>query len=69
MTNTLPAGIRSFDHIPYEYRRWNGAVWVDLWVDHYNRQLDTIKTMHEAGYDTQSLIDGLYRQAQSWDYV
>ena len=55
--------------MPYGYRRWNGAVWIDAWVDIYNNQLDHIKTMHEAGYDTQSLIDGLYRNAQGWDYL
>ena len=68
MIDTMPAGIRSFDPMPYGYRRWNGAVWIDAWVDIYNNQLDHIKTMHEAGYDTQSLIDGLYRNAQGWDY-
>ena len=67
MLATMPAGLRSFDPMPYGYVRWNGKVWANTWIDHYNKQLARIEAMHTAGYDTQDLIEGLYYSATGWD--
>jgi hypothetical protein len=64
---TLPAGITSFEPIPYGERRWNGAIWPAIQVDRYNAELERIASRHNAGYNVQHLIDGLYNLAAGFD--
>lgn len=66
---TLPNGLTSLEPIPYGERRWNGAIWAHAQVDSYNRELCRIKARHEAGMNTQHLIDGLYNLADSFDFA
>lgn len=62
-----PAGLTSLEPIPRGIRRWNGSAWPDIQVDRYNRELDRIASRHQAGMDTQHLIDGLYNLANGFD--
>lgn len=62
-----PVGLTGLDPMPYRQTRWNGSVWPDIQVDSYNRLLADIARKHRAGYDTQSLIDGLYNLAHGFD--
>lgn len=55
--------------MPYKYRRWNGAVWPDAWVDLYNAELARIESRHRAGYDTEALVNGIYHLAQQFDHA
>ena len=64
---TLPIGLTGLDPIPYGGTRWNGAVWPDIQVDSYNRELERIAIRHRAGYNVQNLIDGLYNLAHGFD--
>lgn len=66
--SALPSGVTSFDPMPYGYRRWNGSVWCDAWVDLYNRDLRRIQAHHGAGYDVRAMVDGLYSMAHSFDH-
>jgi hypothetical protein len=59
LTDTAP--------MPYGYRRWNGAVWPNIQVDAYNRELDRIRSRHDAGLNVQHLVDGLYNLANGFD--
>mgnify|MGYP003587272653 CR=1 FL=1 len=68
-TATIPAGLTSLDPIPHGETRWNGSVWATAHVDAYNRELARIKSRHEAGLDTQALIDGLYNLAYGFDHA
>ena len=63
----LPDGLTGFEPMPYGYRRWNGSVWPNVQVDRYNSELARIKARHEAGMDTQHLINGLYNLASGFD--
>ena len=67
LAGTTPVGLTGLDPIPYGERRWNGAVWPDIQVDAYNRELARITSHHAAGYDVQHLIDGLYNLAHQFD--
>lgn len=69
MKTTMPAGLTSFERMPYNYLRWNGVVWPDAWVDLYNWELSRIESQHRAGYDTQALVNGLHHLAQQFDYA
>lgn len=66
---SLPAGITGFGPMPYGYVRWNGAVWPDIQVDAYNRQLALIQSRHSAGMSTEALVNGLYNLANGFDAV
>lgn len=67
-TQTIP-GLTSTDPMPYGYRRWNGAVWADIQVDSYNRELARIAQRHADGYDVTALVNGLYNLANGFDYA
>lgn len=66
---TMPPGLTSFERMPYKYRRWNGAVWPNVWVDQYNTELARIESRHRAGYDTEALVNGIYHLAQQFDHA
>jgi hypothetical protein len=66
---TTPVGLTGLDPMPYGYRRWNGSVWPGSQVDAYNRELARIAARHNAGMDTQHLINGLYNLAHQFDYA
>lgn len=63
-----PNGITSFQPMPYGYRRWNGAIWPNIQVDRYNRELARIESRHKAGLTTDHLVNGLYNLANMFDY-
>ena len=67
MAKELPAGVTSFDPMPYDYRRWNGSVWPNIQVDAYNRELERIHSRHEAGMKVDALVNGLYNLAHGFD--
>lgn len=69
MTTTAPDGLTGTQPIFYGERRWNGAIWPPVQVDRYNAELARIKSRHEAGLNTQHLIDGLYNLANQFDHV
>ena len=64
-----PSGLTGTDLMPYDYRRWNGTVWPDALVDQYNAELRRIKARHEAGMNTDHLVNGLYNLAHIFDHV
>jgi hypothetical protein len=64
-----PIGLTGLDPMPYGYKRWNGSVWPNIQVDRYNAELARIASRHNAGYDVQNLIDGLYNLAHGFDYA
>ena len=66
---TLPNGITGREPMPYGYRRWNGAVWLNEWVDAYNRELARILIRHDGGGTPTALVDGLYNLAHGFDYA
>ncbi|MDH6284012.1 hypothetical protein [Prescottella agglutinans] len=65
----FPPGIRGWDHMPYGFRRWNGTVWADAWVDRYNRQLDLIRRLFEAGFDVDHHVEDWYRMLTHFDVL
>lgn len=65
--SALPVGITSDQPMPYKYRRCNGVVWCDAWVDHYNEQLARAITRHRNGSDATWEVDALYRMAHHYD--
>lgn len=69
MITTPPTGITGRIPMPYNYRRWNGAIWADIQVDAYNNTLNRILVMHDAGYNTEALVNGLYNLAHGFDYA
>ena len=68
-TCTMPAGLTGVDPMPYDYRRWNGAIWPDCQVDAYNMEMERIAVRHRAGMDTTALVDGLYNLAFQFDHA
>lgn len=66
-TRSNPPGLTSTEPLPYNYTRWNGAVWPDQHVDAYNRELARIAQRHDAGLDVTHLVDGLYHMARGFD--
>lgn len=66
----FPDGITSWDRMPYPYRRWNGAVWCQSWVDDYNKQLDRIQWAHEGGLSSvDEEVEALYRMSTNFDLL
>lgn len=65
--SAAPRGLTGLDPIPYGVKRWNGAVWPNIQVDRYNSELSRIASRHNAGMDTQALVDGLYNMAHGFD--
>lgn len=68
MDSAIP-GMTGTDPMPYGYRRWNGAVWPDVHVDAYNRELSRIIERNAAGHDVAALVNGLYNLAHGFDYA
>ena len=67
MRDVRDAGLTGFEPMPYGYVRWNGGVWVDSWVDRYNRELERAESRFVAGMDVSALVDGLYNLANGFD--
>ncbi|AZS07563.1 hypothetical protein PBI_DUKE13_227 [Mycobacterium phage Duke13] len=63
----LPAGITSDEPMPYGYRRWNGTVWCNAWIDGYNHLLSRAIERHRQGLDARGYVDALYRRAAQCD--
>jgi hypothetical protein len=66
----FPAGITSWEHMPYPYRRWNGAVWCQAWVDDYNRQLDRVKWAYDGKLSSvDEEVEAWYRMLTQFDLM
>ncbi|AEK08283.1 hypothetical protein SEA_EJIMIX_216 [Mycobacterium phage Ejimix] len=65
----LPAGITSDEPMPYGYRRWNGTVWCNAWIDGYNHLLRSAIERYRQGLDASGYVDALYRRAAAYNVL
>lgn len=65
----FPPGICSWENMPYGFRRWNGTVWCNAWVDDYNQQLDQILRRFEDSWHVDDHIEIWYRTLTRYDLL
>ncbi|MCZ4587636.1 hypothetical protein O4328_28780 [Rhodococcus opacus] len=68
-SQSFPPGICTWDHMPYGFRRWNGTVWAEAWVDRYNRQIDLIRRRFEDGWHVDDHVEDWYRMLTHFDLL
>ncbi|MEU8901816.1 hypothetical protein AB0C65_38550 [Nocardia sp. NPDC048505] len=67
----VPTGLTGDQPMPYGYRRWNGTVWCQAWIDRYNAEVRRAVVAHRQGLNdkAQRHVNAVYLIAHEFDQL